>query len=117
FAGGTTCITEPRLSRDHTERLFQFFKIAFRREGTTLLIDGRPSVGWNAVPRLVVPGDLSAAAFFIVGATIVPGSDVTIQQVGINPTRAGLLDVMARMGAEIQLFNRLAEEGEPVAEI
>ena len=91
FAEGTTRITEPRLSRDHTERLFSFFGIAFRREGTTLLIDGRPSVGWNAAPRLVVPGDLSAAAFFIVGATIVPGSDVTIQQVGINPTRDGLV--------------------------
>src|SRR4029077_16341436 len=108
---------EPRLSRDHTERLFQFFNIAFRREGTTLLIDGRPSVGWNAAPRLVVPGDLSAAAFFIVGATIVPGSDVTIRQVGINPTRAGLLDVMTGMGAGIQLLNRREEAGEPVADI
>jgi 3-phosphoshikimate 1-carboxyvinyltransferase len=117
FAEGTTRITEPRLSRDHTERLFQFFGIAFRRDETTLLIDGRPSVGWNAVSRLVVPGDLSAAAFFIVGATIVPGSDVTIQQVGINPTRTGLLDVMTRMGADIQLLNRREEAGEPVADI
>jgi 3-phosphoshikimate 1-carboxyvinyltransferase len=117
FAEGTTRITEPRLSRDHTERLFKFFGIAFQREGTTLLIDGRPSVGWNAATRLVVPGDLSAAAFFIVGATIVPGSDVTIQQVGINPTRVGLLDVMTRMGADIQLLNRREEAGEPVADI
>jgi len=74
-------------------------------------------VGWNAAPRLVVPGDLSAAAFFIVGATIVPGSDVTIQQVGVNPTRAGLLDVMTRMGADIQLLNQREEAGEPVADI
>ena len=117
FAEGTTRITEPRLSRDHTERLFQFFNIPLRREGTTLLIDGRPSVGWNAASRLVVPGDLSAAAFFIVGATIVPGSDVTIRQVGINPTRTGLLDVMTRMGANIQLLNRREEAGEPVADI
>ncbi|HSF67048.1 MAG TPA: 3-phosphoshikimate 1-carboxyvinyltransferase [Nitrospiraceae bacterium] len=117
FAEGTTRITEPRVSRDHTERLFQFFGIPLRREGTALLIDGRPSVGWNAAPRLIVPGDLSAAAFFIVGATIVPGSDVTIQQVGINPTRAGLLDLMTRMGADIQLFNRREEAGEPVADI
>lgn len=117
FAEGTTRVTEPRLSRDHTERLFQFFGIALRREGATLLIDGRPSVGWNAVPRLVVPGDFSAAAFFIVGATIVPGSDVTIQQVGINPTRTGLLDVMTRMGADIQLLNRREEAGEPIADI
>ena len=117
FAEGTTRLTEPRLSRDHTERLFQFFNIAFRREGTTLLIDGRPSVGWNAASRLIIPGDLSAAAFFIVGATIVPDSDVTIQQVGINPTRVGLLDVMTRMGADIELFNRREEGGEPVADI
>jgi 3-phosphoshikimate 1-carboxyvinyltransferase len=117
FAEGTTRVTEPRLSRDHTERLFQFFGIALRREGATLLIDGRPSVGWNAVPRLFVPGDLSAAAFFIVGATIVPGSDVTIRQVGINPTRAGLLDIMTRMGADIQLLNGHEEAGEPVADI
>jgi 3-phosphoshikimate 1-carboxyvinyltransferase len=117
FAQGTTRITEPRLSRDHTERLFKFFGIVLQREGTTLLIDGRPPVGWNAVPRLVIPGDLSAAAFFIVGATIVPGSDVTIQQVGINPTRVGLLDVMMRMGADIQLLNRREEAGEPVADI
>ncbi|MDN5941734.1 MAG: 3-phosphoshikimate 1-carboxyvinyltransferase, partial [Nitrospira sp.] len=67
--------------------------------------------------RLVIPGDLSAAAFFIVGATIVPGSDVTIQQVGVNPTRVGLLDVMTRMGADIELFNRREEGGEPVADI
>lgn len=117
FAEGTTRITEPRLSRDHTERMFQFFGIGLRREGTSVLVDGRPSVGWNAVPQLVVPGDFSAAAFFIVGATIVPGSDVTIRHVGINPTRTGLLDVMMRMGADIQLLNQREEAGEPVADI
>ena len=117
FAEGTTSFTEPRLSRDHTERLFKFFGIAIRREGTTLMINGRPPVGWNATPRMVVPGDLSAAAFFIVGATIVPGSDVTIQHVGVNPTRTGLLEVMTRMGADIQLLNRREEAGEPVADI
>jgi 3-phosphoshikimate 1-carboxyvinyltransferase len=117
FAEGTTRVTEPRLSRDHTERLFQFFGIGLRRDGATLLIDGQPSVGWSATPRLVIPGDFSAAAFFIVGATIVPGSDVTIQQVGINPTRTGLLDVMTRMGADIQLLNQREEAGEPIADI
>ncbi len=117
FAEGTSRITEPRLSRDHTERMFQFFGIGLTRDETTLLVEGRPSVGWNGVPQLVVPGDFSAAAFFIVGATIVPGSDVTIQHVGINPTRTGLLDVMLRMGADIQLLNRREEAGEPVADI
>jgi 3-phosphoshikimate 1-carboxyvinyltransferase len=117
FAKGTTRFTEPRLSRDHTERLFQFYGLPLRREGATLILEGRPSVGWTAAPELSVPGDLSAAAFFIVGATIVPGSDVTIQGVGINPTRTGLLEVMTRMGADIRLLNKRDEAGEPVADI
>ena len=117
FAKGTTRLSEPRLSRDHTERLFQFFGLPLKREGTTLVMDGRPSVGWTAVPEITVPGDLSAAAFFIVAATIVPGSDVTITSVGINPTRTGLLDVLNRMGADIQLLNKREDAGEPVADI
>jgi 3-phosphoshikimate 1-carboxyvinyltransferase len=117
FAKGTTHLSEPRLSRDHTERLFQFYGLPLKREGTTLTMEGRPSVGWTAVPELTVPGDLSAAAFFIVGATIVPGSDITVTGVGINPTRTGLLEVMNRMGADIQLLNQREEAGEPVADI
>ncbi len=117
FAQGTTRITEPRLSRDHTERMFQYFGIPLRREGTTALLEGRPAVGWNAVPEFVVPGDLSAAAFFLVGATIVPGSDVTIRGVGVNPTRTGLLDVLTKMGADIQFLNRREEAGEPLADL
>jgi 3-phosphoshikimate 1-carboxyvinyltransferase len=117
FAKGTTHLSEPRLSRDHTERLFQFYGLPLKREGTTLTIEGRPSVGWTAVPELTVPGDLSAAAFFIVGATIVPDSDITVTGVGINPTRTGLLEVMNRMGADIQLLNQREEAGEPVADI
>src|SRR5215813_1870897 len=92
FAQGTTRITEPRLSRDHTERMFHYFGIPLRREGLTISLDGRPAVSWNAASELIVPGDLSAAAFFLVGASIVPGSDVTIRGVAINPTRTGLLE-------------------------
>jgi 3-phosphoshikimate 1-carboxyvinyltransferase len=117
FAKGTTRLSEPRLSRDHTERLFQFFGLPFTRDGLTLTVEGRPSVGWTAVPELIVPGDLSAAAFFIVGATIVPGSDVTITGVGVNPTRTGLLEILQRMGADIQLLHRREQAGEPVADI
>lgn len=117
YAKGTTRLSEPRLSRDHTERLFQFYGLPLTREGSTLIMEGRPSVGWTAVPDLTVPGDLSAAAFFIVGATITPGSDVTITNVGINPTRTGLLEVMDRMGADIQLLNKREEAGEPIADI
>ena len=117
FAKGTTRLSEPRLSRDHTERLFQYYGLPLKREGLTLTLEGRPSVGWTAAPELTVPGDLSAAAFFIVGATIVPGSDVTIAGVGVNPTRTGVLEVLGRMGADIQLLNRRDEAGEPVADI
>ncbi|HXX75184.1 MAG TPA: 3-phosphoshikimate 1-carboxyvinyltransferase [Nitrospiraceae bacterium] len=117
FAQGTTRITEPRLSRDHTERMFQHFGIPLRREGLTISLDGRPTVGWNAASELIVPGDLSAAAFFLVGASIVPGSDVTIKGVGVNSTRTGLLEILTRMGADIQLLNRREEAGEPVADL
>lgn len=117
FAKGTTRLSEPRLSRDHTERLFQFFGLPFTRDGLTLTVEGRPSVGWTAAAELIVPGDLSAAAFFIVGATIIPGSDVTITGVGVNPTRTGLLEILQRMGADIQLLHRREQAGEPVADI
>ncbi|BCA55561.1 3-phosphoshikimate 1-carboxyvinyltransferase [Nitrospira sp. KM1] len=117
FAKGTTRITEPQLSRDHTERMFQFYQLPFTRQGLTLTLEGRPSVGWPAAPSMTVPGDLSAAAFFVVGATVIPGSDVTIQGVGVNPTRTGLLDILNRMGADIQLLNPREAGGEPIADI
>jgi len=116
FAEGTTRFREPRLSRDHTERMFQFFGIPLTRDSGTLVLQGRPAVGW-AGTRVVIPGDFSAAAFFIVGATIVPGSDITIRNVGINPTRTGLIDVMRMMGADIQILSQRDEAGEPVAEL
>ncbi|MCP9470990.1 MAG: 3-phosphoshikimate 1-carboxyvinyltransferase [Nitrospira sp.] len=116
FAEGTTRIQEPRLSRDHTERMFESFGVPLLREGDTLILQGRPSVGW-AGRQMVVPGDFSSAAFFIVGATIVPGSDVTITNVGFNRTRTGLLEVLKRMGADIQVLRRWEEGGEPVADL
>ncbi len=117
FAEGTTSITEPRLSRDHTERLFHHFGVPLRREGTTVVLEGRPTVGWSGVAQLVVPGDLSAAAFFLVGAAIVPESDVTVLNVGVNPTRTGLLDALTRMGADLHILNRREAAGEPVADL
>jgi 3-phosphoshikimate 1-carboxyvinyltransferase len=116
FADGITTISEPRLSRDHTERMFSYFGIPFRREGCMVSIEGRPTMRW-AGRSLIVPGDLSAAAFFIVGATVVPGSDVTIRSVGMNPTRVGVLDVLRQMGARIEVLNPREEAGEPVADL
>ena len=116
YAEGTTRVSEPRKSRDHTERLFRYFGIPVREENSAVSIEGRPAVGWSGKP-VIVPGDLSAAAFFVVGATLVPDSDVTIAAVGINPTRTGILDVLAEMGANIQILNRREEAGEPVADL
>lgn len=116
FAEGTMRFREPRLSRDHTERMFQSFGIPLRQEAGTLVLEGRPSAGWTG-RAIVIPGDFSAAAFFLVGASIIPGSDVTIQNVGINPTRTGLIDVLAAMGANIDVLNRRDQAGEPVADL
>jgi 3-phosphoshikimate 1-carboxyvinyltransferase len=116
YAEGTTVISEPRLSRDHTERLLEYAGIPFKREGLTVAIDGRPSVRWGSL-EFTVAGDLSAAAFFLVGGTVVPESDVTVIGVGMNPTRTGLIDLLTRMGAHIDILNRRHEAGEPVADL
>ena len=116
FAEGTMRFREPRLSRDHTERMFQSFGIPLRQDAGTLVLQGRPSFGWTG-RAIVIPGDFSAAAFFLVGASIIPGSDVTIQNVGINPTRTGLIDVLTAMGAKIDVLNRRDQAGEPVADL
>jgi len=115
-AEGVTRITEPHRSRDHTERLFRYFGIPLQEDGSALVFQGRPSVGW-AGKDLPVPGDLSAAAFFIVGASIVPGSDLTITGVGVNPTRTGLLEALTEMGGDIQVLNRREQAGESVADL
>lgn len=116
YADGTTTIAEPRLSRDHTERMFAYFGIPLRRDGCTVHIEGRPSVRWSG-KTVVVPGDLSAAAFFMVGASIVPESDVTVRAVGMNPTRTGLLEILRHMGAQIDVLDPREEAGEPVADL
>lgn len=116
FAQGQTRYREPHLSRDHTERMFQFFGISLTNEEGALVLQGRPSVGWRGV-HVMIPGDFSAASFFIVGATIVQGSDVTIYNVGMNPTRTGLIEVMRTMGADIQVLGLREEAGEPVGDL
>ena len=116
YAEGVTRITEPRRSRDHTERLFRFFGIPVQEDGQAVILQGRPAVGWPG-KDLLVPGDLSAAAFFLVGACIVPESEVAILGVGVNPTRTGVLEILTEMGADIQVTNERDEAGEPVADL
>jgi 3-phosphoshikimate 1-carboxyvinyltransferase len=112
--GGRTEVVEPVVTRDHTERMLEGAGVRVRRKA------GAPAV-WPAA-RLIplevhVPGDFSSAAPFIVAATLLSGSELRLQDVGVNPTRTGLLTVLERMGARVALFNRRMEGGEPVADL
>ena len=96
--------------------LLTYFGIPLRRDGCTIHIEGRPSVRWTG-KTVVVPGDLSAAAFFIVGASIVPDSDVTLRSVGMNPLGLACWTSCVGMGAQIDVLNPREEAGEPVADL
>ncbi len=114
FAEGETTVTEPSLSRDHTERMFEAVGIPIRRNGLTVRTRGVTTV---PAFRLTVPGDFSAAAFFLVAALLIPGSELTLRGVGMNPTRTGLLDALASMGAAIEAGQSRVISGEPVADL
>lgn len=114
YADGETSVTEPALSRDHTERMLRSFGADIRTEGRTCTITPPKTLHGQ---HIEVPGDISSAAFFIAAACITPDSDVLIQNVGINPTRAGILEVCRAMGADVSLENVREAGGEPVADI
>lgn len=108
-------ITEPAESRDHTERMLVAWGVPLVRQGNTITLPaGRRRLKAQAVS---VPGDLSAAAFFLVAAAILPESRITIKGVGINPTRTGILDVLGAMGAKLSISNCVEVSGEPQADI
>lgn len=100
YAAGETVVTEPALSRDHTERMLALFGAPVRRDGLSVAVRGGPVL--KAVP-VRVPGDISSAAFLLVAACIVPDAAVTVKGVGLNPTRTGILDVLQAMGARIEV--------------
>lgn len=114
YADGETSVTEPYVSRNHTELMFEAFGIDIHTEGTTATI--RPASQLNA-QKIVVPGDISSSAYFIVAGLITPNSCITIRNVGINPTRDGILSVCKAMGADITLSNINNSIGEPTADI
>ncbi len=114
YAQGVTAITEPAPTRDHTERMLQAFGYAVGMDGHTVRVRGG---GQLRACVLEVPGDLSSAAFFLVGATIAPDADLLIEGVGVNPTRTGVLELLTRMGAHIELSGRRELGHEPVADI
>ncbi|RDH84352.1 MAG: 3-phosphoshikimate 1-carboxyvinyltransferase [endosymbiont of Escarpia spicata] len=114
YATGETCVTEPAPTRDHTERMLEGFGYAIRREGAQVCLTGG---GKLSACNIDVPSDISSATFFMVGATIAEGSDVTLEHVGINPTRDGVINILRLMGAQIEVFNERTVGGEPVADI
>jgi 3-phosphoshikimate 1-carboxyvinyltransferase len=114
YAEGETAVTEPQKSRDHTERMLRGFGVPVEEDGLNVRVRG----GGRMTGRgIAVPGDISSAAFFLVAGAIMPGARVTVRGVGINPTRAGLLDVLRAMGARLTLSNERLEGGEPVADL
>lgn len=115
YAERETCLTEPALSRDHTERMLSAFGARIEREGTKVTIE--PADELFAPEEIVVPGDISSAAYWLVAASLIEGSDIILQDVGVNPTRTGILDVLSDMGANITIDNERESGGEALADI
>ena len=114
YADNETRVTEPSLSRNHTELMLRHFGADVRTKGATAII--RPAKELHA-RHITVPGDISSAAYFIAAGAIVPGSEILIHNVGVNPTRAGMIKVCQDMGADISLLDYSEAEGEPTADI
>ncbi|WP_334293883.1 3-phosphoshikimate 1-carboxyvinyltransferase [Acetitomaculum ruminis] len=114
YAEGKTSVTEPYLSRNHTEIMVNFFGGKIETEGTKSIITPEPIL---EARDIIIPGDISSAAYFIAAALITPGSEVLIKNVGINPTRDGILTVCKKMGGNIELLNVNTKNGEKTADI
>ena len=113
YADGITRVTEPVLSRNHTEIMLNYLGARVTSQGTTASIEPEPVL---KAREIQVPGDISSAAYFIAAGLLTPNSEILLKNVGINPTRAGLLKVCMDMGADITLLNE-SNEGEPVADL
>jgi len=116
MAEGETTVTEPALSRDHSERMLRAFgaKLTVDPETCSVTVSGQAQLQGQ---KVIVPGDISSAAFWLVAGAIVPGSELVVENVGVNPTRTGILEALEMMGADIQLQNQREAAGEPVADI
>jgi len=118
FAGlnatGRTTVIETSPSRDHTERLFNGFGVPVRTHDLSIVIDGPARLSGG---RITIPGDVSSAAYFVAAAMVLPGSDLTIERVGLNPTRAKYLEVLRSWGAEISVTDVQSDRNEPFGTI
>lgn len=113
-ATGTTSVHEPAITRDHTERMLRGFGVEVDVNGLTASIRGQQKL---QATSLSVPGDISSAAFFLVGASMTPGSQLTLTGVGMNPSRTGVISILRLMGADIRVENERITGGEPVADL
>lgn len=114
YANGETSVTEPSLSRNHSELMLSEFGADVRAEGSTAILKPAKELYGR---KLIVPGDISSAAYFIAAGLLVPGSEILIKNVGINPTRAGILTICRQMNADITLLNEKKGPGEPTADL
>ena len=114
YADGPTIIHQPGPARDHTERMLAAMDAAVATDGLTVSLS--PTLSLSPLP-ISIPGDISSAAFPLVAAALVPRAEVTIERVGVNPTRTGLLDLLRAMGADITLANEQEQGNEPVADV
>jgi len=114
FAEGETIVREPMRSRDHTEIALREFGAELKSKKGVISVEGRPKLTGR---DLVVPSDLSAAAFFLVAALLIPGSQLVIRDVGLNPTRSALLDFLLSIGAKIAILKIESVNGEPIGDI
>jgi 3-phosphoshikimate 1-carboxyvinyltransferase len=114
FADGETIVTEPAASRDHTERMLRSFGAEVVSHGLSRRVKGRPKLAGH---RITVPGDISSASYFLAAAMLCRDSDVVLRNVGVNPTRAGLLEALKAMGGQVSLENQREELGEPVSDL
>lgn len=114
YAAGRTSVTEPERTRDHTERMLRHFGVPVEASGTRVSVS--PGVEFSGT-ELEIPSDISSAAFFIVAALVNPGSEIMVKNVGLNPLRTGVLDILGEMGADISVENRRECCGEPVGDL
>ncbi len=114
YAQGETAVTEPAPTRDHSERMLRAFGCPVQRVGNRISLQGGATL---RAQRITVPADISSAAFFLVAASIQPGSELLLTGVGVNPTRTGVIDILRLMGADITLEQEREEGGEPVADL
>ncbi len=114
YASGTTTVIEPHPTRDHTERMLQALQYPIKVHGNEITLEGSYSLIGT---MLQVPADISSAAFFMVAASIAPGSNILLTEVGINPTRTGVIDILKLMGADITFENQRTLGAEPIADI